>query len=196
MQKVAVIQGLQTQVIKLQVTVCLEGCAQSWQVKLKQFVVQQFVVHTFLDEARKVVNIGLRHVGLHNVMSQCLFGNGVKQQACCGIGVIRIFFNQGTGCQHGRLVHLVHGNAVIQVAHGLCHDGLRGHVGTQVGAGCLDEALQAIQIENNALTVVQRMQHGCRRCFFHYFSGTFLIVLFPVQHIGASHFVMAAAHQA
>jgi hypothetical protein len=40
------------------------------------------------------------------------------------------------------------------------------------------------------------MQHGCRRRFLDHFLGAFLVVLFPVQHIGACHFVMATAHQA
>ena len=154
------------------------------------------MVDAILNKLGKVIHIRLRHVGLHHIAAQHLVGHGVKQQPGGGVGVIRILLDQGARCQHRGFVDFVHGHAVIQVAQRLRHDGLGFDLGTQSGAGRLDQALQARQIQHNPLPLVQRVQHRSRwRCLAD-LSGTFLGAFFAVQHISARHFVMAAAHQA
>ena len=143
-QKIAVVEGLQAQVVKLQVPAGLERSTQAGQVKLQQFGVQQLVVNGFLDEAGKVVDIRLRHVGLGNVFAQRFLGHGVKQQARGGVGVVGVFLDQGTGRQDRGFVHLVHGHAVVQIAHGFRHDGVRLDVGAQPCASGFDDAFQPV----------------------------------------------------
>jgi hypothetical protein len=52
-QEVAVVQGLQAEVVELQVALGLERGAQALQVELQQLFVQQLVVDTLLDELGK-----------------------------------------------------------------------------------------------------------------------------------------------
>ena len=196
MQKVAVVQGLQTQVVKLQVAVSLERGAQTLQVELEQAPVQQLVVYAALDELGEVVHVSLAHVGRRDVFAQNFFGNGVKQQARRGVGVVGVFFNQGACRQHRGFVHLVHGNAVVQVAHGLGHDWSGLDIGTQTGAGGLNQASQPVQVEHDALSVVQRMQLRRGSGVLHCLFGALLGALFPVEHVGARDLVVATAHQA
>jgi hypothetical protein len=62
-QEVAVVQGLQAQVVELQVAFGLERGAQLLQVVLQQLLVQQFVLDALLDEQREVVGVGLAPLG-------------------------------------------------------------------------------------------------------------------------------------
>ena len=135
MKKVTVIQGLESEVVELQISLCLEGCAQTSQIKLLQPFIEQFVVHALLDELWKVVHIGCGHVSLRHVPAQDLLGHGMKQETRCRIGVVGVFLNQRASRQNGCFIHLVHGYAVIQIAHGFCEDWCRLDVGAQVGAG-------------------------------------------------------------
>ncbi len=134
MQEVAVIQGLQAEVIKLQITAGFEGCAQAWQVKLQHGWVEQVVIHAFLDELREVLSIVLAHIGVQHFFAQHFFGDGVHQQTSGGVGVVWVFFDQRTCGQDSRLVHLVHWHAVVQVAHGFSQDRVWFDVSTQTSA--------------------------------------------------------------
>ena len=141
MQEVAVVQSLQTEVVKLQIAIGFEGCAQSWQVELHQFFVEQAVVYALLDVAGEVVKIVSGHVFQEHFFAQDFFGNGVHQEARSGVRVVRVFFDQGARRQDRRLVNLFHGHAVIEVAHGFRHDGVGMHVFAQALASIDDEAL-------------------------------------------------------
>ena len=146
MQEVAVIQGLQAEVIKLQITAGFEGSTQAWQVKLQHGWVEQLVVHAFFDELREVLGIVLAHVSVQHFFAQHFFGDGVHQQTCGGVGVVWVFFDQRTCGQDGGLVNLVHGHAVVQVAHGLSHDGVWFDICAQASARVVDQALQMFDI--------------------------------------------------
>ena len=135
MQEVTVVKGLQTEVIKLQVSIRFERGAKALEVKLEELLVQQIVLHTFLDELRKVFNIRFAQFSLGYILAQNLFGNGMKQQACSGIGVIRVLFYQRARCQDRRLVDLIHGDAVVQIAHGLSQNWFWANVGSEPGTG-------------------------------------------------------------
>ena len=49
----------------------------------------------------------------------------------CWIGIKNSSYDQGAGRQHRGFVDLVHGHAVVQIAHGFRHDGVGLDVGTQ-----------------------------------------------------------------
>jgi hypothetical protein len=196
-QEIAVVKGLQAQVIELQITLGLEGLGQFFQVKLHQLVIEQVVIDAFLDELGEIVDVFLGHLVLGHFLAQDFLGDGVHQQAGRDIGVVRVFLDQCAGSQDGGLVHLFHGHTVVQVAHGLGHDGLWTHIFAQASAGVDHQRLQVIQVQCDTLATVQHMQ--CRflhdRCGLLALLCTFLGTTLAVQHIGAGHFVVRAAHQ-
>ena len=123
MQKVAVVQSLQAEVIEPQITPRIKRCAQACQVELLQTFVQQFGLHALLDVLAKVFAITLRHLRLAHFRPQNFAPDGMQQQACCGSCVGRVFFNQGARCKDRRFVHFFHRHTVIQVASRLSQDG-------------------------------------------------------------------------
>ena len=196
-QEVTVVQRLQAQVVELQITFWLEGFSQLLQIELKELFIQQVVVHALFDELREVLDVGLAHLALGNFFAQNFLGDGVHQQTRGHIGVIRVFFDQGTRGQDGRFVNLFHGHAVVQVAHGFCHDGLGFHIFTEAGTGIDHERFEVIKVQGHALAAVDHMQAGGAGL-----RGGLLSVLcallgaaLTVKHISASDFVVAAAHQ-
>ena len=195
-QEVAVVQGLQAQVVELQVALGLERGAQLLQVVLQQLLVQQFVVHALLDEAGEVVGVALRHLGRRQVAAQHFLEDGVQQQARGGVGVVGVLFDQRARRQDGGLVDLVHRHAVVQVAHGLGHDRVGLDVGAQVLAGRVDQALQVVQVQRDALAAVEHVQRGRLGRFLRALLGALLRAALAVQHVGAGDLVVAAAHQA
>jgi hypothetical protein len=68
-QEVAVVQGLQAQVVELQVALGLQRRAQAGQVELQQLLVQQFGLDALLDELREVLGIALGHLRLRTTSS-------------------------------------------------------------------------------------------------------------------------------
>ena len=153
------------------------------------------VVNALFDELGKVVNISLSHVAGCHVFAQHLFGDGVKQQARRGVGVVWIFLDQGARSQNRGLVDLVHGHAVIQVAQGLGHDRVGLYIRAQTGTGGFNQALEPGQIEHDALATIQGMQLRCLGRFLGHLFGALLGAFFAVQHIGTGDLVMATAHQ-
>ena len=196
MQEVAVIQGLQTQVVKLQIALGLERGAQTGQVKLLQPLVEQLVFHAFGDELRKVIRVAAGHFFLFDLFAQDLAADGVHQQARGDVGVVGVFFDQSPRGHDGRLVDLVDRNAVVQIAFGLGNDGLGLDVGAEAGAGFLDQAVQPFNVERDALAAVGDIQGGLSDSAWGGLAGPFLGALFAVEHIGTGDLVMAAAHQA
>jgi hypothetical protein len=141
-QEVAVVQGLQAQVVELQVALGLQRGAQALQVELQQLLVQQLGLHALLDEAagssrRSARHLGLRHLAPSTSRRWCAAA-GVRWRRCS-----RVLLDQRARGQDGGLVDLVHRHAVVQVAHGLGQDGLGLDVGTQAGAGGFDQRLAA-----------------------------------------------------
>ena len=195
MQKVAVIEGLQAEVVKLQVALGLECRSQARQVELGQLIVEQLGRNAFFDEQRKGLGIGLCPVIQRGFFAQHLARNRVQQQARGGVGVVGVFFDQCAGGQDGGFVDLVHGHAVVQVAQRLSQDGCWQHVSAQALAGIGNQALQAAHVQRHALAVLDHMQLEGHRCGGGRLLGALLCALFAVQHIGAGNFVVAAAHQ-
>ncbi len=157
MQEVAVVQGLQAQVVEVQVAPGLQRRAQARQVELLQPGVEQFGAHAGLDELGEVLRVAGLHVGLRGVFAQHLAANGVQQQPGGGARVGRVFFDQGAGGQDGGLVDLVHRHAVIQVAAGLGQNRRGQHALAQVAAGRFDQALQAAHVQWHPVPFVKNV---------------------------------------
>ena len=121
----------------------------------------------------------------------------MQQQAGRGVGVVGVFFDQGTSGQDGGLVDLVDRYAVVQIAHGLGDDGVGADVGTQAGAGAGDQVFQVANIERHALAAVDDVQGGLLAGGgFGLLGGALLGAALAIQHIGTGDLVVATAHQA
>ena len=137
----------------------------------------------------------LAHVGVQDFFAQHFFGDGVHQQTCGGVGVVGVFFDQGAGGQDRGFVDLVHRHAVVEVAHGLGHDGLRTDIRAQTGASVIDQTLQVLKVQRHALTAFEHMHGGgCGRGLF-FGVGALLGAALAVKHVGTGNFMVAAAHQ-
>ncbi len=193
-QEVAVVQGLQAEVLELVVALGVEHGGQAGQVELGQTLVEQFGLDAFLDVGREVVGVAGGHLGLGDILAQHFAADRVEQQAGGDQGIVRVLFDQGAGRHDQRFVHLSLGHAVVQVAQGGLDDLLR--VGfRQAFAGIGDQPGQALQIYRGALAVfvgaVQRVLLGLLLALL----GPLLGTLFPIQHVGAGGFMFAGAHQ-
>ena len=122
MQEIAVVQSLQTNEVKLQITLGFERLGQFAQVELEQFFVKQTVVYALFDEQGKVVHVLFGHLCIDHFFAQYFLGNGVHQQSGRRIGVVGVFFEQGARGQNRGFVDFFHGYAVVQIAHGFSHD--------------------------------------------------------------------------
>jgi hypothetical protein len=137
-QEVAVVQGLQAQVVELQVA--LGGArAQARQVELQQRS-SSSSARCPLDERGST---GRRRRPGRPALAQHLLRDGVQQQARGDVGVVGLALDQGARGQDGGLVHLLDGHAVVQVAQRLGQDGLGADVGVQAGAGLSRSGLAA-----------------------------------------------------
>ena len=195
-QEVAVVQRLQAEVVELQVALRLQRRGQPGQVELEQLVVQQLGLDAALDELREVVDIGRRDVGDVDVGAQDFAPDGVHQQARGGAGVARLLLEQRARGQDRSLEHLVDRHAVVQVAPRLGEDGFRLHVGTEVGARGLDERLQRRGVQRHTLAAIGDVQFGRLGRGRRGLARALLRAAVAVEHIGPSHFMVAAAHQA
>ena len=137
----------------------------------------------------------LPHLGLGDFGAKHLFGDGVHQQSGRGIGITRVFFNQGAGGQNGGFVDLLHGHAVIQIAHGFCDDGFGFDILPQTLASGTNDFRHALLVQSHALPVLGHMQRGRGRFGLLFLGQSLAGATFAVQHIGPGHLVMAAAHQ-
>jgi hypothetical protein len=195
-QEVAVVQRLQAEVVELQVAAGVERGAQAGQIELQQLVVEQLGLDALLDELRKVVGVAHGHLRLRDLFAEDLAADGVQQQAGRGARVARLLLDQRAGGQDGGLVDLVDRHAVIEVAARLGQDRLGLHLGAQAGTGALDQRAQRVHVQRHALAVLDDVQVGRLHDGRRTLARTLLRSTLAVQHVGARHLVMAAAHQA
>ena len=154
------------------------------------------MLHAFFDETREIVDVGFLHIGLGHVAAQDLARNGVEQQARGGVGVRRIFLDQGARRQNGCLEHFFHRHTVVQIAHGLGDDGLCMYIGPQALARRADACAQFFHVQHFALSAVQHMQNRVRRGNGRGLARALLRPLLPVENVSAGDLMVAAAHQA
>jgi len=145
---------------------------------------------------REVLRIALAHFLVLDLLAQDLAANRVHVQARGDVGVVWVFFDQGARCHDGRLVNLVDRHAVIEIALGLGHDGLGLDIGAQTGAGLLNQAVQTVEVERDALAAVCDVQRRLGGSRLAGLAGALLGAFLAVEHIGARDFVVSAAHQA
>ena len=154
------------------------------------------MLHTYFDKAGEIVDIGFLHIGLGNIAAQHLAGNSVEQQARGGVGVVGIFFDEGTRRQDGCFEHFFHGHTIVQIAHGLSDDGFGVYISAQALARRADARAQFFHVQHLALSAVYHMQNrvhwGRRRGL----ACALLRPLLAVQDIGAGNLMVAATHQA
>ncbi len=195
-QEVAVVERLQAEVVELQVALGPERRAQARQVELQQLVVEQLGVDAAADELREVLGVARRHVGLQRLLAEHLLADGVQQQPRGGAAVARVLLDQRARGEDRRLVHLLHRHAVVEVAPRLGHDRAGLHVGAQALAGRGEQHLQAGEVERDALPVLDRaeLRLGGRGALA--LARALLRAPLAVEHVGAGHLVVAAAHQA
>ena len=121
-QEIAVIQGLQAEVIELQVTIRIQGGSQAWQIKFTHAGVKQFSADTLINVFRKVAAVFRLHIALQYLMTQNLFADHMHQDPCGYLAIRGVFFNQGTGGQNGRVIDLRHRYAVVQILNSFSND--------------------------------------------------------------------------
>lgn len=195
-QEVAVVQRLQAEVVELQVARGVERGAQLGQVELGQRVVQQAGVDAALDELREVIGIAPGHLGLGDFLAQDFTADRVQQDACGGLAVGRILLDQGPRGQDGRVVHLAHRHAFVQVLDGLLEDRLRIHRLAQARAGRHDQVAQRRHVERAGDAAVRHVQADEGRLLLRLARLCALLrAALAVQHIGAGDIVLARAHQ-
>ena len=130
-QEVAVVQGLQTDEVDLQVALGFERRGQTGQVELQELFVEQLVFNPLLDALGEEVGVTRTHLVERHFFAQDFLNHGVQQQTRGGVGVVGVFFDVGTSGQDGGLVNLFDRHAVVEVAHGFADDGIGLDVGAQ-----------------------------------------------------------------
>jgi len=194
-QEVAVVEGLQAQVVELQVPLGLEGGGQAFQVVVLEAGIQQLGVHAGADEAGEGFGVAGGHGLLAGFLAQHFDAHAAQQQAGSHLAVARFPLDQGAGGQHQGLAHGGQGHAVVEVVQGLFQHRFGGHVG-QALAGFPALLQQGGPVQGEAAVAVHHVQQGAggsgggRRL-----GGPFGGPLFPVQHVGPGHVVLAGAHQ-
>jgi hypothetical protein len=195
-QEVAVVQGLQAEVVELQVAVGVERRAELGEVVLEQLLVEQLGLHAPLHELREVVGVAAVHVRMQQLLAEDLAPDGVQQQPRSGAGVARVLLDQGAGGEDRGLVHLVDRHAVVEVALGLGQDRLRPDVGAEAGARGLDQRLQAAASSGTRLPRSVTISTGSALATDRALLGALLRAPLAIEHVGAGDLVVAAAHQA
>ena len=120
MDEIAVVQGLQAQIAKLQVTIDFDRRAQFIQVVVVQLFRDQFQLGGFLDVGLQGFGVVGVHVCMGGIFSDAheaqAFGpDDVHQQACCDLAVVGLFLDQNTGRHDQGGADLFGRNAVVQV---------------------------------------------------------------------------------
>ena len=149
-----------------------------------------------LDEAREVLGVARGHLRRQHLFTEDLAADRVQQQARGGSRVGRLFFDHRARRQDRGLVNLVDRHAVVQVAPRLGQDRVGFDVGAKARAGRLDQPLQLGLVERHALAAIDHRQRRRRRLDVDLgLLGALLRATLAVEHVGARHFVVAAAHQ-
>ncbi len=205
--EVAVVQGLQAQVVELRIALRQQRLAQPVQVVQGQLRVEQLQLRRAVDELAEVVAVQPLHVLegrprlAHAQELQRLVAHRVQQQAGRGVGVVRLLLDAGARRQGQRLGQLVLGNAVVEVAQRRRHHLVR--IGAaEIGAGLAGDPAQALLVERDGAAVVQGHADGAALggagrgggLLGSRLGGALLGALLAVQHVVAGHLVLAGAH--
>ena len=204
MQEVAIVQRLQSQELERQIALRLQRRGELFQVEARQIRIEQFGLDAGLDIGREIFGVSYGHIGLRGAgrrrqyERQHLGAQLVEQQPRADIGVVGLLLHQRARGHHGGQRQFVLADAVIEIAMGLGEHGRRLDA-VEAGAGLVDDQDQPRGIERNLRAVRQRhLQHRSGR-WLGRFGGLLLGALpgplVAIQHIGARHLVVLAAHQ-
>ena len=204
MQEIAVVQRLQAQELERQIALRLQRRGELLQVETRQIGIEQFGLDAGLDIGREIFAVAHRHIGLRGAgrramhERQHLGAQLVEQQPRADIGVVRLLLHQRARGHHGRQRQFVLADAVIEIALRLGEHRRRVDA-VEAGAGFVDDQRQPRGIERDLRAVRQRhMQRRLGRRLGR--LGGLLLGALPgalvaIQHIGARHLVVLAAHQ-
>ena len=195
-QEVTIVKCLQPEIPELEVALGHQSGAELFQVVMRERLVQKADLDAVLDETRKVVGVARRHFGMRDFLADRLEAQRVEQEAGGHVGVGRILFDQRACGQHDAFAHFLHRHAVVQVLLRRLEDALRLGRGETL-ARRLDEFPQPCDIERLAHAVVddEDLRFGDFAAFLLLLVRALLRALFAIQHVGARHLVLAAAHQ-
>ncbi len=199
--EIAVVEGLQSQVIELQIPLGDDGLAEFLQVVLLQRAVQQLQFDAALDVIGEVFRIAFLHFLLGRFQAavadegQGFLAHVVQQQSGRDEGVVRLRLYFGAGAHYQRRRDVFFRDAVEQVAQGFLIDKLFVDI-FQIPAGLGDDLLHSLLVQRPAAAILGRdLQLGgfCSILLLRFGAQTGM--LFTVQDVGAGDFVMAIAHQ-
>ncbi len=199
--EVAVVQRLQAEVGELLVALVVECGAQLGQVVALELGIEQFELDAFLDVGRQRLGVQVGHLvmggGFGNAEETQGFGTqGVHQQACGDLAVVRLTLDQGAGSHHQRGVDVLLGHAVVEVLQGFTLDQRAIDLG-QAFAGFGDDGLQATHVQR-LLAAVGAGDADARVRLGDVVGRGALALLatgFAVDHVVTRDLLLTGAHQ-
>ena len=200
--EVTVVQGLQAQVGELLIALVVDRLAQFFQVKGRQHRVQQIELDTFGDVGRQGFGVQIGHLVVsrafcHFEEAQAFGTQGVHQQASGYEGVVWLTLYQGAGGHHQGGVDVAQGYAVVEVFQGFALDQVAVNF-FQAFAGFGDDGVQAahVQRRESAVSAGDTNRRVSLDSVFGRGAGSTLLGAgIAVDHVVASHFLLAGAHQ-
>ena len=194
-KEIAIVQGLQTEEAELQVLLRLDGRAQTLQIKARHGVVQQFVADAGFDKGTQGLGVDLRQrQAAGQLQRRGIFQSQLLQQQAGGDrAVVRFLFDAAAGGHHQRRQHVFLSDAVIEIAQRVFHQGFAVDA-FQPRRGLLHLQFHQAQVQRHGVAV--GLFYGQVRVRFHRrLAGALAGVFFPVQHVGAGHFLFFRPHQ-
>src|SRR5258706_13463611 len=115
MQKIAIVENLQSEITELEVAFGVECGAQACQVVVRDALVEQFGGNAFFDQLRKHLRIAHLHFSLRELLADRLETQRIEQQARGDIAVRGVFLDQRARRQDQRLAHFLDRDAFVQI---------------------------------------------------------------------------------
>ena len=184
--------------------------SRSWLIALPSFSrskvgqdrVQQFELDTLGDVGRQGLGVQVDHLvvgrAFGDVQEAQAFGTqGVHQQAGGHERVVRLTLDQGTGGHHQGGVDVGQGHAVVQVLQGFALDQVAVDF-FQAFARFGDDGVQATHVQRRKAAIGAGdadRRVSVDRFFGRGVGGAFFRTTVTVDHVVASHFLLAGTHQ-
>ena len=204
MQEVAVVEGLQAEIVELQVTGGIDRGGEAAEIEAREFRVKQCGGDAGPDVVVEIVAVAAGHLVVRRLVGtpgdggERLAPDLVEQEAGADLRVGRLGLDQRAGGEDRRERELLLGDAVVEVALRLGED-RRGRHAVQPRAGFLDDGLEADDVERRDSAVGARHAERRRRrggidrggASARALAGTFV----AVEDVGAGDLVVLATHQ-
>ena len=195
-QEIAVIQGLQSQVGELQVTLGTQRRTHPLQVIAAELFIEQTRLDPTAHEERKILGVARRHIALGHLFAKHFPAHRMQQQPGTDLRVRGVEFNARAGGEDDRLVDLLDRYTVINILDRLAEDGLWVHDAVKANAGGGNQCPQIGLIQRPTTAPIQYMQERLRHIGRARCAGRpFLRPFFPIQDIGPGHLMFTRTHQ-